>query len=138
MNPQTALEKNPINQLLNLRVTSWGADSVELLMPVREEFLQQEEVVQGGMLSAFADSAAALAFMTELPAEQKTTTIEFKMNFLRPSVLQGGDLRAEARVIRRGGTVGVCEVAVFQGETQVAKGTFTNLFFDREPASPAS
>jgi len=60
------------------------------------------------------------------------TSIEFKVNFLRPGLPSEGPLVAKARPVRRGRTIGICDVEVAQGERLLLKGLFTYLFYPRE------
>ena len=52
-----------------------------------------------------------LAYSTMLAEGETFTTIELKINFLKP--IWVGKLRAEGRVIKRGRTVGLVESDVF-------------------------
>jgi uncharacterized protein (TIGR00369 family) len=63
------------------------------------------------------------------------TSIEFKVNFLRPATADGGDVTATSRVIRAGRQIGTCEVTVAQDEQEVARGLFTYLFFEDQRGS---
>ncbi len=65
-----------------------------------------------------------------LPDGLTMTSIEFKLNFLRPATVGGGPLVATARVVRRGRRVAVCDVDVWQDGEAVATGLFTYLLFE--------
>ena len=104
-------------------------------MPVSQAYVQEEGVVQGGVISALADTTAVYVFIPDLPAGRKMTSIEFKMNFLRPVEGNSGVVQARARVVKRGRTVAVTEVEVFQDASLRAKGMFTYLFLDSSPGS---
>jgi uncharacterized protein (TIGR00369 family) len=65
--------------------------------------------VQGGILAAIADAAMGWAYMT---------TLELKMNFLRP--VRPGRLEARARVRNAGRTVGLIECEVLADGGKVA------------------
>ncbi len=60
------------------------------------------------------------------------TSIEFKVNFLKPGLEDGGALAARATRIQRGRTIGLCDVEVRQADRLLMKGSFTYLFFKRE------
>ena len=66
--------------------------------------------VHGGVLCDLADAAMGMAFMTTLDQDQTFTTLELKINFLRP--VWSSRLRAEGRVVSRGGTIGLTECNV--------------------------
>jgi uncharacterized protein (TIGR00369 family) len=99
-----------------------------MTMPVREEFRQEGGVVQGGIVSAFADTASAYAFVEGLGEHETMTGVEFKVNFLESALVEGEPLEATAKVLRRGRRLGVAEVRVTQGRRQILTGLFTYLF----------
>ena len=66
--------------------------------------------VHGGVLSDIADAAMGMAFASTLDADQSFTTLELRINFLRP--VWDTNLLAKARVMSRGKTVGLVECDV--------------------------
>jgi uncharacterized protein (TIGR00369 family) len=100
-------------------------------LPLRREFLQTEALVHGGILATLADTAAVYMLYGELDPRRTMTSIEFKLNFVRPAVLAGGEVEARAQLVRRGRTVALVDVEVVQRDALVAKGLFTYLFGDR-------
>ena len=66
--------------------------------------------VHGGILCDLADAAMGMAFASTLKPGETFTTLELKINFLRP--VWQALLRAEAHVTNRGKTVGLVECAV--------------------------
>ena len=74
--------------------------------------------VQGGILAAIADAAMGWAYMTTLGQGESYTTLEIKMNFLRP--VRAGRLEARARVRSAGRTIGLVECDVLAEDGKVA------------------
>src|SRR5216110_112545 len=74
--------------------------------------------VQGGVLAALADGAMGWAYMTTLGEGESYTTLEMKINFLRP--VWKGTLRATARMKKGGKTVGLVECDVADAEGNLA------------------
>jgi len=124
--------RTPVYRLLGFELIERSAQGAEVRAAVRTDLLQEEGVVHGGILSTLADAAAVYAFYPDLAPLQSMTSIEFKLNFLRPATTDGGDLVARSRVVQRGRRVGVCDVEVAQGEKAVARGLFTYMFFERK------
>ena len=60
-------------------------------------------VVQGGVITQIADAAMGMSLATLQPDGIWNTTVELKINFLRPAV--NGRLRAVGRVIEMGETL---------------------------------
>lgn len=131
MNPRiAAFDAVPHNRWLSLRLVRCDETGAEIALPVRPEFVQEEGVVHGGIIAAAADTAAVYAFWPFLAGGTRMTSIEFKVNFLKPVLADKGDVRARSRVVQRGRKVGVCQVDVHQGDTLVAIGTYTYIFFE--------
>lgn len=80
--------------------------------------------VHGGIISALADAAMGIAFGSTLFDEQDFSTIEMKVNFVRP--VQSGRVVAKAKVVERGLRIGFtdCEIVDSKGK-RVATGTST-------------
>ncbi len=121
----------PINRLLGMRLRHRSPERVEAELPVRPELLQEEGVVQGGVLTALADAAAVWLLWPDLPPARTITGLGCSMHFLASATLSGGPLLATATPVRVGRTVAVCDGTVHQGERLVARGTFTFLLRDR-------
>ncbi len=133
MDPAAVFANTPCNQFLGIELVGGSRDRVELSLPVRAEFLQEEGVVQGGILTALADMAAVYLLWPYLPADRAMTGTGCSMQFLAGATVGAGPLRAVATPLRIGNTVAVCESELFQGERRVAKGTFTFLLRERRP-----
>ena len=131
MDFETFLTGMPIGRSLGFRLIERSPAVATLAMPVRADLLQIEGVVHGGVLATLADSAAVFLLCAHIPDDRKMTSIEFKLNFLRPALLGKGDLVARAALVQRGRKIALCDVDVLQGEAIVAKGLFTYLFFER-------
>jgi uncharacterized protein (TIGR00369 family) len=66
-------------------------------------------VVHGGLAATLIDSATGCAVHTTLPAGARYTTLEVKVNYVRPLTGATGRVLCEAHVVHRGGTVGTAE-----------------------------
>ncbi|MDY6952344.1 MAG: PaaI family thioesterase, partial [Thermodesulfobacteriota bacterium] len=94
---------NPFLHFMGMVLEKLGDGYARFRMPVREEFLQGAGVVQGGLIVAMASETIAHAVMTLLKAGEGIATIELKNNFL--ATAKEGDLIAEGKVFKKGGTV---------------------------------
>ena len=118
----------PLVEVLGMReVEPDESGAIGLAMEPREDLLQSESVIHGGILATLADTAAAWAVLRDQPMGETLTSIEFKLNFLRPARLDGGELLARGRVVRRGSRIAVIDGEVIQGGEAVARGLFTYL-----------
>lgn len=90
--------------------------------------------LHGGVLCTLADSAMGMAFAATLDAGESFTTLELKINYLKP--LWRTHLVADARVVKRGRDVGLTECDVFDEEgTLVAHATSTCMVLRGDKAA---
>jgi len=90
--------------------------------------------LHGGILCDIADAAMGLAYATMLAEGETFTTIELKINFLKP--VWSGRLRAEGKVIKRGRTIGLVESDVFDTKgSLIARASSTCLTLRGNEAS---
>lgn len=121
----------PCNAWFGFRLVARSPERVELELPVRADFAQEEGVVQGGILTALADTAAVYLLWPDLGPERAMTGTGCSMQFLAAAAPAGPPLRATAVPLRIGRTLAVCESTIEQGGRLVAKGTFTFLLRER-------
>ncbi len=126
----TAFDDVPVNRFLGFRLAERSAERVVLELPLRPEFVQEAGVIQGGILTAFADTAAVYLLWPDLPDGRSMTGTGCAMQFLAAATVERGPLRAVASPLRVGKTTAVCETEVFQGDRRIAKGTFPFLFLE--------
>ncbi|WP_442981010.1 PaaI family thioesterase [Rhizobium sp. T136] len=62
-------------------------------------------LIAGGAIATLLDTALAWACDTCVPSGRVSTTIELKVNFLRPVSVSGGTVVATARVIHAGNRI---------------------------------
>ena len=90
--------------------------------------------VHGGVLCDIADAAMGLAHASLLKEGETFTTLELKINFLRP--FWQGTLNAHGKVVHRGKSVGMTECDVVDDEGRlIARATSTCLTLRGEAAS---
>ena len=93
-------------------------------------------VVHGGFAMTLLDSAMGVAVHTTLGKGERYTTLETKVNFVRPITPETGKVRCEGTVVHRGRRVATAEGRLFaeDGDKLVAHGTTTCLI---EPERPS-
>jgi uncharacterized protein (TIGR00369 family) len=98
------LAAQPFSVLLGARVTSFGNSAATLELDIREDLLQQNGYLHGGVLAYAADNAITFAAGTTLgPA---ILTSGFSIDYLRPA--KGIRLVAEAQVLYSGRRRAAC------------------------------
>jgi len=128
--PSGGFDQTPCNRWLGFRLLEQSPERVEVAQSIQNEMLQETGVVQGGLLTALADTAAVYLLWDDLGDDRTMTGTTVSMQFLSAARPEGGELRAVAVPLRVGRTVAVCESSVRQGDRLIAKGTFTFLLRD--------
>jgi uncharacterized protein (TIGR00369 family) len=93
---------SPHAAALGISIESIEDDHAVLTMPFKDELVTMGDVVHGGAISALVDTAATVAAWAtdEVPENPAGATVALSINFA--SAARSVDLRAEARVVRRG------------------------------------
>jgi len=106
-----------------------GRVVVELIADAKHR--HEGGVVQGGIITQIADAAMGMSLLTMQPDDQSNTTIELKINFIRPVV--EGRLRAVGRVIELRRTLGFTEADVLDQDGKlIAHASSTCLAIPRQ------
>jgi uncharacterized protein (TIGR00369 family) len=90
-------------------------------------------VVHGGFALTLLDSAMGCAVHTTIAVGEAYTTLEVKVNFVRPITLETGPVRCEGTVVHRGGKIVTAEGRLIAERTGklLAHGTTTCLVVKR-------
>jgi uncharacterized protein (TIGR00369 family) len=126
---QAFIPNSPHAAQLGIRLALIGTDEAVLELPFKPELATIGEVVHGGAIGALIDTAAmAAAWATdEVPESPSGSTVALSVNFA--AAASGVDLRAESRVVKRGGRLSFCEVRVTDPDAKVvAHGIATYRF----------
>jgi uncharacterized protein (TIGR00369 family) len=105
----------PIAALLGFTLTSVGDGEATIELKVDERLANPMGTLHGGTLCDIADAAMGMAWASTLGEGETFTTLELKINFLKP--VWSGTLQALGRVVKGGRTVGLveCDVVDPQG-----------------------
>ena len=119
LSPDSAREEfpAPIGKLLRLTLTRSGTRRATVEFEAGEKYANPMGTLHGGVLCDIADAAMGVAYSSTLAEGETFTTIELKINFLRP--VWRGTLRAEARVVRAGKTVGLVECDILDEQQRL-------------------
>jgi uncharacterized protein (TIGR00369 family) len=112
------LDHVPFAKLLGIEVDSVEAGHAVLSMKVRDDLKQNHGVAHGGSVAALIDSAMAIAIMPMLSENERTTTVDLTIHYLRP--LTEGTARASARVVRAGKRVITVSAELFNEQGKLA------------------
>ena len=124
-------------EYLGLDITDGGAGWIEVSLTLREELLNGDGILHGGMWAVVADSSMGGATRTLIEVErERAVTAQFDLRWLRRA--RGETLRSVGRVVRRGRTLSHCTAELFDGRGELvgtASGTFMVVSTEREAVS---
>jgi uncharacterized protein (TIGR00369 family) len=116
---EKSLAAVPFARLIGIQIESVEPGHAVLSMQVREELKQNDSIVHGGAIASLIDSAMAFAIIPLLAEDERTTTVDLTIHYLR--ALRGdGKARASARVVRAGRRVITVSAELFDEHEKLA------------------
>jgi len=123
----------PIAQLIGFRLTAIKPGAAIIEFDASEAHANPMGTLHGGVLCDVADAAMGYAFAATLGAGESFTTLELKINFLKP--IWKARLKATGCVVRRGRVIGLVECDVTdEGGSLVARASSTCMTLRGEQA----
>jgi len=125
------LPLNTIAETLGYDIVEAENGRVVVTAEPKDTHLNPSGTVHGGLAATMLDSCMGLAIQSTLGKGVGSTTLEFKISFVRPITPQTGPIRAEGVVINCGRRVGTAEGRVTDGQGRLlVHGTTTCLIFE--------
>ena len=116
----------PFAELLGVWITEVSEGRVVFALEPAEYHYNPLGTVHGGVMATLLDSAMGCAVQSMLPAGTSYTTLELKVNYLRPLTTKTGTVYCEGKVIHVGGRIATAESRLTDGEGRLyAHGTTT-------------
>jgi uncharacterized protein (TIGR00369 family) len=129
---QGRLPLNTIARTLGYDITEVERGRVVVTAVPADNHLNPAGTVHGGFAATLLDSCMGLAIQSTLEKGSGSTTLEFKISFVRPITPETGAIKAEGKVINCGRRVGVAEGWITDGDGRLlVHGTTTCLVFER-------
>ena len=122
-----------MSELMGFRLAEVSAGHAVIVITPEERHYNGLGIVHGGLAATLLDSALGVAINSMMPAGKVFTTLEMKVNYVRPIKGDTGAMRCVANVIHVGGRVATAEGRVEDANGKLyAHGTATCMLF-REP-----
>ena len=116
----------PFAVLLGIWITEVSEGRVVFAVEPGEYHYNPLGTVHGGVMATLLDSALGCAVQSLLPAGTTYTTLELKVNYLRPVTAKTGMVYAEGKIIHLGGRIATAEARLTDAEGKLyAHGTTT-------------
>jgi len=117
-------------QLLGLKLVEVGEGRAVFTVQPDERHYNGLGIAHGGLAATLLDSALGCAINAMMPAGKIFTTLEMKINYVRPITGERGELRCEANMIHAGGRVATAEGRITDEDGKLyAHGTATCMLF---------
>jgi len=137
LNGNREISVPPVAKLIGFVPVEVKKGEAVFKLATREEHFNPMGTVHGGILCDLADAAMGVAYATLLNENETFTTIELKINYLKP--VWETNLKAHAVVIKKGNTIGLIDCSIFDGnEALVAKASSTCMTLNGETAKNRS
>ena len=126
------LPLNSMARTLGYDVVEASSGRVVVTASPHGELLNPAGTVPGGLAATLLDSCMGLALWSTIAKGFGSTTLEFKISFVRPILPDAGQIRAEGIVIAAGRRIGTAEGRLTDKTGRLlAHGTTTCLIFER-------
>lgn len=97
---RNAFDKVAYARFLGLELCELKSGDVTVCLDVRDEVKQNHGVVHGGAIASLIDTASAFVILTAIDENERVTTTDLTIHYLRPVTL--GRMLARARIVRGG------------------------------------
>jgi uncharacterized protein (TIGR00369 family) len=129
----------PSSALLGIQPLSAEHGRVVMRLEPAEYLYNPVGVVQGGLISTLLDAVMGCAVASVMAAGEGYTTLEIKVNFVRPLRASAGPVEGEGTIIHAGGRVATAEGRVTDRSGQLyAHGVTTCLVSRGTRPDPAA
>jgi len=121
----------PIAELMLMRLTEADIGTATFVCDPDESLYNPIGTVHGGLVCTLLDSAVGCAVQTTLPQGQGYTSVEIKINYLRPVHANSGELTCVGTVVKPGSRIAFAEAVVTDASGRaLATASSTLLVFD--------
>ena len=107
----------PFMKLMGMKLVSAAGGKSVMRCTIRRALRNTAGTLHGGVMGALVDMSVATALRSVMPLSCRMTTVEYKVNFLKP--VSGGTVTAYGTILRRGTTIAVGSTEIRNGDGEV-------------------
>ena len=123
-------EPSGMARLMNMRLVEVDVGRAVFAVAPDERHYNGLGIAHGGLAATLLDSALGCAINTVMSAGRVFTTLEMKINYVRPMRRETGEVRCEAEVLHAGSRVATAEGRIVDAAGKLyAHGTATCMLF---------
>lgn len=127
------LPNPPFFELLGFRLTAASDGAVTVEAETGEHLYNPACVIHGGFVATLLDTVTALAVRSRIPPDKRMTSVEIKVNFIRPLFKDSGRLICKGQVVHMGRRFGIADGEVRNAQDKlISRATATIAVMDRE------
>lgn len=125
----------PFVKLMGMRLVSTRGGKSVMECRVRKLLRNSAGALHGGVMGAFVDMSVYTALRSVVPVSSRMTTVEYKVNFLKPVL--SGTITAHGSVLRIGKTIAVGSTEIRNSAKEVvAFGSATFYILNARSQAP--
>ena len=128
----TKVKKNtPFWSLINMDLVDVKKGWARVKLPYDKKLDHAYGSAHGAAVFAPADSAVAMALQGMVAKDEVFTTVEMKINYLKP--FYKGEIVAEAKIVHKGGNIAIGDVEIRNSDgALIAKALATYMIMKRD------
>ena len=96
------ISPSPAGSLIGYRLIEVEKGRAVFECDIKEYHYNPFETVHGGIMTCILDAAMTASVLSAQPAGYSCTTVEFKMNFVRPATVENSPLQCDASAVHIG------------------------------------
>ena len=122
------MPRSPISQLMDFTTVEVGDGFLVIECTPGEQHYNLIGYCHGGLASTLLDTCMGGAVQSTTPADFAATTLELKVNFVRPITVASGKLRCEGKVVHPGKRIATADGRIMGADGKLyAHGTTTMM-----------
>lgn len=94
------LHNNEFAKMIGMRLVDMRPDEATLEIEMRDQLRQPHGLLHGGVTATLIDTAMAFAVITVLTKDEKASTVDLSVHYLRPHL--EGKVSCTARIVKAG------------------------------------
>jgi uncharacterized protein (TIGR00369 family) len=106
-----SMQKNPFANLIGMKLIDLKPDEATIQIEMRDELRQPHGILHGGVTATLIDTAMAYAVITCLSEDEKASTVDLTVHYLRPH--SEGAFSCTAKIVRAGKRILTVSADVF-------------------------
>ncbi len=106
--------KVPFVQLIGMELADLKDGEATVKLKIRDELRQPHGLLHGGATASVIDTAMAFAVVTKLSKEEKASTVDLNVYYLRPVI--DGEITCTAKIVKAGKRLLTVSAEVFNDE----------------------